>query len=373
MQEHPTTPTAQELPRSRKIAQAQKAGCKECGAPLGAHNKSGYCTKHVHISLNQAIKASQQFREHRTAALTKTLGEPTAYLPKIQWQNCYDDCAYEARMDIRDKVICRECLREALAGDRDRVELLNGESLANHLRRIHDNRTARAYRQRHPGAPLYSCECGAATSPNRNTVEKYMAERANLYATPEERLAATNDPDYQSSTPYLICRVERCGYKSRNLRKHITSQHMPIDEYNRAFPGARITSREFNKQQAKNVRKRWDALRAIEAKHKNLGNRKKEHEKWPNIVGPQVEALIPHFQKLFAKPEIEEKIVLVSVDIPDYGQSEINAAREALRSRGSRKDRPKIAARWAVALSMGRDVDWVNDHHKAYMRKNLRP
>jgi hypothetical protein len=230
---------------------------------------------------------------------TQRAGRPVGrgeYLAKEKWKACYEDPGYEARMpEIWDKVICRECLREALDGKRSCVAFLKGNSLTKHLADVHGMKNRRDYRCLHPCAPMYSCEVYAflryrgqyrrlqthapswrklydTFQQNRELVEKCASERAQRYATPEERLAAVNEPDYYEKRlrTHVICLIERCGEKTRHLWKHLLTQHdgMTTKAYRRQRPGARmipIEALDKAREKGRDARKRTkQALAALE-------------------------------------------------------------------------------------------------------------
>ena len=165
------------------------------------------------------------------------------YLPQAQREACLEDPAFEARNDIADRVICRECFAIV-------------ESLDTHLSRV-EKKTADDYRRLHPGVRLFAFKIIASRQVRikGGDVEQYarklMRKFAENYATPAERAAAAADPKYEKHRDiagYVICRIPRCGFKSvGRLRWHLEKVHEmrtqeEIDAYRREYHWPRITS-----------------------------------------------------------------------------------------------------------------------------------
>ena len=168
------------------------------------------------------------------------------YLSKDQRGACYEDPAYEARQGITDHVICRECFQKLRDGAM--------HSTRGHLWTRHDRMTLQRYRQRNPGARIFTLQ-RMADEAGRDVLE-YAAEEAGQYVTPKQRAAADLDRKYEvhNGMPrYVICRILRCGFKSvGRLDKHLESQHgvKDVDAYRLEHNWAPIHSRDYLTERA---------------------------------------------------------------------------------------------------------------------------
>ena len=143
------------------------------------------------------------------------------YLPEDQRQACYQDPAYEARNRISDRIVCRECFQLLKDGSMQ-ARAGNG----GHLCALHDKMKLKQYRLRNPGAPIFTCE-RIAKQEGRDVAE-VIARQADEYATPAELAAAQKDRHWEEINwlDYVICRVDRCGFKSfARLDKHLHNAH----------------------------------------------------------------------------------------------------------------------------------------------------
>ena len=200
-------------------------------------------------------------------------------LPKDQWKACSEDPAYEARQEIADRVICRRpgCFKMFRDGAMDGKD--------GHLWRIHrkdlecddPKKVRKCYRRRHPGAPLFTFE-RIAKQQGGLDVFKLMAKEADLYATPEQRTAADADPEYEPpDSKYVICREERCGFKSRGrLTKHLANEHgihgkKAVEAWRRKHNWAPIFSQDYLAKRAEDLKKRNERLRAFAKIGRQLG------------------------------------------------------------------------------------------------------
>jgi hypothetical protein len=158
-------------------------------------------------------------------------------LPPEQLDECRRDPAWEARNDVIDRVVCRDC------GAQVKTPLHNRLS---HLRSRHTGTSTRDYLTRYPGAPLSSIANMAKNHGKRErTVSEVLSERLNDYVTPEEREACHKEPDWEKrhgTDEFVICR--HCGFKSRTeLRDdrsgcHLNTHYMTKKEYLELYPGA---------------------------------------------------------------------------------------------------------------------------------------
>jgi hypothetical protein len=228
--------------------------------------------KTINGEIGQALTLPAYFARAQRLNLqwppTPKAGRPwsgTESFPQDQWQACYDDPVYEARNQIRDRLVCRECLRKALLNPTLHVALycdgaMEGEH--GHLRRIHGI-GKKDYRLLHPGAPINTWDRIAKES--GRDVYQVMASRVDKYATPEERAVAQNDPRYDKDKPYVICRVPRCGFKSTALLgKHLSQAHgmdaEKIAEHRHEYKWPPITTQHYSEARAARNRERTAEL-----------------------------------------------------------------------------------------------------------------
>jgi hypothetical protein len=206
----------------------------------------------------------------------------TEYLPEDQWKLCYEDPAYEARKEIRDRLICRECVREALADPTLRVPLLKDGSMqgkGRHLDVIHHMKL-KEYQLRNPVARIFTFERIAQQT--RVDVQKLMDDYAKQYATPEELAAAQKDPRYEKRngiSDRVICRKPRCGFKSLGrLDKHFRQAHEmdteEIEEHRREYHWPPIMS-------ADDLAKHAEREQASRKELRRTGWRPVGWKKWP--------------------------------------------------------------------------------------------
>ncbi|MCU1271011.1 MAG: hypothetical protein JWN74_2305 [Acidobacteriaceae bacterium] len=175
---------------------------------------------------------------------TEKAGQPhpsTEYLPENKRATCREDPAYEGRNGILDRVICRECfaiLRDgAMHGKRG------------HLWTIHKKMSLETYWRRNPGVRIFTFERIARQA--HIDLDKYVAKEVANYGTPDELKAAQKNPRYEEDngiTQYVICRVERCGFKSIcRLAKHLDNAHgMSTKEYRRDRSWPIMTAEELD-------------------------------------------------------------------------------------------------------------------------------
>lgn len=175
----------------------------------------------------------------------------TECLAEEQRRACYEDPAYEARNGIVDRVICRECF----AILRDGAMQSHGKhGHSGHVRAI-DKMSLKQYRLRNPGARTFTFE-RIAQQLGRG-VRELMAKEVEKFATPDERAAAAADPEYEDHKDikgYVICRVERCGFKSRRLNNHIYAHGMKVIEYRREYRWPPVMAREVRDEAAERAR-----------------------------------------------------------------------------------------------------------------------
>jgi hypothetical protein len=214
-------------------------------------------------------------QEHPTTD-SKRGGRPwmgTEKFPEDQWEACYSDPVYEARKQIRDRLVCRECLRIALSVDsshhvaRYRDGAMDGKG--GHLRGLH-GLSMHGYRLLHPGAPINTWERIAKES-GKNTgrdvdVGQLMSKAADEYATPEELRLAQNDPKYDCDLRYVICRVPRCGFKSvARLTKHFSQVHdmnpEQMEDHRREYGWYSIMTKDYKAAKAEQNRERITELK----------------------------------------------------------------------------------------------------------------
>jgi hypothetical protein len=198
---------------------------------------------------------------------------PAEVLPEDQRSACYEDPAFEARMGITDRVVCRECFSVLRDGAMDGKD--------GHLRTMH-GLTRKKYRLRNPGAPLFTHK--RIADQTLVDVQKLMAERAEEYADPAEFAAARSDPKYDDSLSFVICRVQRCGFKATSgLPKHLQNVHgvsgkEAVEAYRREYGWPPIFSQRVRKLGSARNSKRWAKLkvRAAQAHEKRSRGRKGE-------------------------------------------------------------------------------------------------
>jgi hypothetical protein len=148
------------------------------------------------------------------------------------------DPALEARLDIRDRVICREC-GELKAS-------INASAEHSHLRR--DKMTVQEYTRKYPGARFFSFARTAeqARRQGRNTtLEELMQQFAAKYVAAVELRQCRRDPFWErrrGMTDIVVCR--RCGLKIgfNNLSGHVRRDgYEDLAAYRADFPNAPST------------------------------------------------------------------------------------------------------------------------------------
>jgi predicted transcriptional regulator len=161
----------------------------------------------------------------------------------------------------------------------------------------------RTYRERHPGARLFSFKQVAADT-GRDLLE-LMTEFSEAYATPEERADATaNGQEYyrrKDITTYTICCVDRCGFKAAELGRHLRNVHRISTREYWAKYGFLPTTTEASLARAREKdalrKKELEQLRAA-AKGRPKAKRGRRQVPIENReyarVGAQVDKLIPN-------------------------------------------------------------------------------
>jgi predicted transcriptional regulator len=93
-------------------------------------------------------------------------------------------------------------------------------------------------------------------------VNVWIAKKAEEYATPEERAACSDDPDYyydkNEISEYVICLEDRCGFKSKgSLKKHLESQHRKtVRKFKQEHKSAPTIARAWAKEKRKALEER---------------------------------------------------------------------------------------------------------------------
>ena len=134
-----------------------------------------------------------------------------------QYRESRRDPALEARLGIRNRVICREC-GELKAG-------INANGEHSHLRRHH--MTVEEYQRKYPGARLFSFAIAAAQAGRqgrKTKLEDLMQAFAEKYLTAAELDKCRRDPFWEKHNDvrdFIVCR--RCGLKIKfsNLWGHV--------------------------------------------------------------------------------------------------------------------------------------------------------
>ena len=101
------------------------------------------------------------------------------------------------------------------------------------------------------------------------------------------------------------------------------------------------------------------------------GNQKPKESKQDYVLGSQVQAAIPTFERLFALPEIvrdSSRLLNRGWTHPDFSTVQLSAAAKALSAHASRSLRAMIAARWFVSIETGSSFDTVGVHHRQFKK-----
>jgi transposase len=176
------------------------------------------------------------------------------------------DPAWEARRDIKNRVVCRKCgqLKASLNDPKD-----------NHLSK-HHMMTAADYTSKYPGARLMSFDLSA--SHNRwlgssKTANERMAEFAASYLTPAELKEYLKDHEWEEHhqiKDFVACRL--CGFKCKfRLSDHLMSRHsISSAAYRLRFPKSLLLPLSKEDSERDRSRKKGRALRDLAKKGKIL-------------------------------------------------------------------------------------------------------
>jgi len=179
------------------------------------------------------------------------------YVTPEQLEACRKDPAWEARLGIADRVVCRVC------GASPQFPLSGKKG---HLW-VRHRMSTQHYNATYPGARLSSFKVIARNAVRRHgrcsDVRKLMATRAEHYVTPEELGLYRRDPAREAQvgiSNYVVCRV--CGAKIRtslsgSRSDHLLAEHgLNLPQYRRLWPRAPRCSTERAKAVSKASR-RW--------------------------------------------------------------------------------------------------------------------
>jgi hypothetical protein len=233
-----------------------------------------------------------------------------------------------------------------------------------HLWTIHEKMSLNNYYSRHPGVRIFTFE--RIAQQQKIDIKEYLAKEVENYATPDELAEAQTNHRYEDDhgiTQYVICRMERCGFKSiARLDKHLRNAHdMDTKEYRREHHWPIMTGDEHIRK-AKLARERMGELKDAEAKLARQKSRKKpEGTTQVEQIGPAVEAAISRFTWLVAGQQLSDGLTALEVDATKYASG----------SRGARKDRPMIAARYLVSAQRNLEYDNVAWCHQEYRRRQV--
>jgi hypothetical protein len=181
---------------------------------------------------------------------------------KQQLRDARLDPALEARLDIRDRVICREC------GELKASINANGEH--SHLRR--DRITVEEYTRKYPGARFFSFAKAAeqARRQGRNTtLKELMQQFAAKYLAAVELRQCRRDPFWErhhGMTDIVVCR--RCGLQIgfNNLSGHVRRDgYEDLAAYRADFPNAPSTPIAYKERYLRPYAKERHAAKLSEA------------------------------------------------------------------------------------------------------------
>ncbi len=156
------------------------------------------------------------------------------YVSPEELIECRKDPAWEARHDMIDRIVCRECGALLKSSNSGMAKKHTG-----HLWRRH-RMTFKEYKLTHPGAPLYTLQLNAIRSQSK--VKDLITKRVNAFLTPDELAACRKNPTWEQDhgLDVVVCRV--CGAKLKKILcgggYHLTQHGMGLKEYRAEYPNA---------------------------------------------------------------------------------------------------------------------------------------
>jgi hypothetical protein len=255
----------------------------------------------------------------------------------VQLVDIGKDPAWEARNGILDCVVCREP---------ECGWFSSGHSLTTHLSRCHDL-SAKAYRLRHPGAPIESLiELSKAPFMRGQTAEELAKKRAEQYLTPERRDESRKEGlSFELRVKWLgvICR--HCGEKLKDnlAASHLNQHGFTKSEYLALYPKAPLRSAKVIADGKRRNEERQRNAEAAGSLREEVKKLKIEVQGQPAIIRADRDALLPRFEKLFTLVDGGAWNLFGNRPIEDFAKDEIFAARDAVLKRTTKKNRARKA------------------------------
>ncbi len=301
--------------RGKKV-EAGREHCKICNKPLNKGNRTGYCTRHFHLSrpCHTRAVAAQDLAETQAKELTA---------PK-KCKNCGGDVRSDNKTFNSETPLCGDC-----------------------------NWVVRPKNmQAHTRAEARRCKEG-----ERCTGKEADGKSAKLGNNNKSGLCALCWGRIYGSTPEIKTA------RKRNTAAYRKRQEKKLAEIKAQAEAAREFKLALVKTQAK----------LEEEKEKRRGKNKEDHQKQETKIGSQVEDCIPIFARLFAHPELARdprRRLLNGWGTPEFSDQEKDAARRAAVSNALPEDRPVTAARYFIAEKTGMSYDTVKRLHNRYLARS---